>query len=553
MPQKTVFVKPPLLTLQQAFPSSGLVRTGEKDVARLYQDALLYSDNPACWEGLFRLACLVTDRPEESPVYPRIMGLLADTDSGSFEGDAAEQIAKARACFALFEFNADRSILRRLGNWLRYLEIEWNELLGYGKPVFAPADLMELLVRFYRISGMKAVLRLCTRLRTSAFDWTTALHTIQQTIPLRLEGNDPLAEIFLKGKEDIEYDEKQILLNHAEMLADGIRYAHFSGEFSGNGQDLSAGRFAWSFLSRHHRALCGGTTGNPYLAGTSASANVDTRVLSAWIEAFACSMALTDTLWATDELVRIVFNGLGACLRAERLPAFQRVNCIHPETTPAADAGTYARFMRAVAAVYSHAVGVTENGVRINYMIPCRVAVMVNGCETVVTSDGRKASFRLPSGASIQAELFSASTETAVPLFTQGNESIRMQCSSGRGGLIPVPGPVGNGSGISDWQDQEILTEHAHHQGVACWLHNRLLCLPVREGEYAWAMEGNPELRGGVPEARIRKVNMWKQHGGEPDDIPVLPSCSDETTTATMTAYDRTSMRIALLPRPYST
>ena len=551
MPQKTVFIKSPLLTLQQAFPSPGLVRTGQKEVVRLYQDALAYLDNPACWEGLFRLACLVTDRPEESPVYARIREIIADTDNGSFEGNAEEQIAKARACFALFEYNTDRCILRRLGSWFRYLEIEWNELLVCGKPVYAPADLMELLVRFYRISGMKAVLRMCTRLRTTAFDWTTALHTIQQTIPLRLDGGDPLPEILRKRKDDIEYDEKQILLNHAEMLADGIRYAHFSGEFSGNGQDLSAGRNAWSFLRRHHRAICGGTTGNPYLSGASASAKVDTCVLSAWIEALACSITLNDTFWAADELVRIVFNGMDACLHAERLPAFQHVNCIRPEAISSAEAGTYARFTRAVAIAYSHAVGATESSVRINYLLPCRAALMISGCETVVTSDGQKAAFRLPSGASVQAELFTATTETALPVITLNDESICMNRNSVQAEILYFPKPVINGSAISDWKDEKILTESVHHQGIACWRHNRLLCLPVQEGDYAWAMEETPELRDDIPEALIRKVHSWKKHEGEADDIPVLPSCSDESVTATLAAYGHVSGRIAMFPRPY--
>ena len=41
--------------------------------------------------------------------------------------------------------------------------------------------------------------------------------------------------------EDIDYDEKEKLINHAEILADGVRYSVFSGIFSGNGDRTAAG------------------------------------------------------------------------------------------------------------------------------------------------------------------------------------------------------------------------------------------------------------------------------------------------------------------------
>ena len=551
MPQKSLFSRPPLLSLQQSFPSPGLVRTGDEAVRRLYRNALAYSDNPACWEGLFRLACLVTDQPADCPVYAKITACLGDSESGAIEGNAEEQIAKARAAFALFEYNTDRSILRRLGKWFRYMEIEWNTVFCTGSVGFSPADLMELLVRFYRASGMKAVLRLCSRLRTDAFDWTTALHTVQQGIPFRFEGEDPLYEILRKRKDEIEYDEKEILLNHAEMLADAVRYAHFSGEFSGNGQDLSAGRYAWSFLSKHHRAACGGTTGTPYLAGASPASPVDTRVLCAWTEAFACSLALPDTLWAADELVRIVFNGLSACLRQETTPAYQLVNCLRPETVPNGGADTCARITRAVDAAFRHAVGLTEEGVRINYLLPARYAVMSAGRQAVISSDGQKAVIRIPSGGAVPAGLFLASTETAEPLLLHGNETKYIESPAGAAKLVRLPEPVRNEDILSFSADGEVRTENAHHRGITCWLRNRLLCAPVQEGGYAYAMDQSPSLHEGVPEACLRETHAWKLREGEPEDIPVLPHCGENTRCATLVSYDHAGARIALFPKAH--
>ena len=52
--------------------------------------------------------------------------------------------------------------------------------------------------------------------------------------------------------EEIDYEQKEKLINHAEMLADGVRYTLYAGLFSGNGQDLSAGKNAWSYLQKYH-------------------------------------------------------------------------------------------------------------------------------------------------------------------------------------------------------------------------------------------------------------------------------------------------------------
>ena len=551
MPQKTVFTRPPLLTLQQSFPAPGLVRTGDESVLRLYRNASAYSDNPACWEGLFRLACLVTDKPADCPVYTKITEALVDSESGTFEGSAAEQIAKARAAFALFEYNTDRSILKRLGKWFRYMEIEWNTVFCGGDVMFSPADLMELLVRFYRASGMKAVLRLCSRLRTDAFDWTTALHTVQQGIPFRFEGEDPLCAILRKTKDEIEYNEKEILLNHAEMLADAVRYAHFAGEFSGNGQDLSAGRYAWTFLSKHHRAACGGTTGTPYLAGASSASPIDTRVLCAWIEAFACSIALPDTLWAADELVRLVFNGLFACLRKDNVPAYQLVNCLRPECIPSGGADVYARISRAVDAAFRHAVGITEEGIRINYLLPARYVLMSAGRQAVLSSDGQKMIIRIPSGAVIPASIFVPSSETAEPVLLRGKDTLCTGTTAGEARLLHIPENVRNEDVLTFHGNGEVRTENAHHQGMTCWLRNRLLCCPIQEGAYGYALDQAPGLREGVPEACLRETHTWKLREGEMEDIPVLPHCAEETCCVSLVSYDHTNAKIALFPRAH--
>ena len=184
MPQKSIFTRYPLLTVPHCFLSNGLIRTDDLKIRKLYQNTQAFPDAPSVWEGAFRLATLLSDHPLSEPVSGLITAALTETEDGAFKGGIEEQIAVARAGMALFEYNTDRMILKRIASWCRYLEIEWDQLFTAGKTLFVPADLMELLVNVYRVSGIKSVLRLCTKLRSAAFDWTTALHTIQQVIPL---------------------------------------------------------------------------------------------------------------------------------------------------------------------------------------------------------------------------------------------------------------------------------------------------------------------------------------------------------------------------------
>ena len=88
--------------------------------------------------------------------------------------------------------------------------------------------------------------------------------TFQQSIPIG-QKETGLPDFSSGIRPDlIEYDQKERLINHSEMLADGVRYSLFAGIYSGHSRDLSAGKTVWAYLLKHHHALCGGVTGNPY-------------------------------------------------------------------------------------------------------------------------------------------------------------------------------------------------------------------------------------------------------------------------------------------------
>lgn len=553
MPQKIIYTKYPLLSLTHGYVSCGLIRTEDSDVRRLYRNASAFIDDPAVWEGLFRLACMLTDNPLNEPVAARITAALRESGDGAFAGPVGEQIRIARAGMALFEYSTDRAILKRIGSWCRYLEIEWDHFFSSGRTVFSPADLMELLVCFYRASGIKPVLRLCTKLRASAFDWTSALHTVQQVIPLKNTGEDQISFVDQTGTDGLDYDKKQVLLNHAEMLADGVRYTLFAGMFSGNRQDLTAGKTAWLYLQKHYRALCGGTTAGPFLSGAGSNAGIHTMALCAWAEAFASQMLLQGSEWAVDEMVRLAFNGLSYCLKKEKLPRIQRVNQVFPDRNTEESAMGYARFTRAVAAVYSHAVALAENGVRINYPLSARYLLMIRKVPVMVQCTGDKVRFICKNAVPVQADVFCSGTETAEISLLAGDEPKRIYTPSAdteragqyiRAGELRCPEAC-----ICFEQAGKAVSEETHHRGICWFVRNRLMVYPCRDDDYSFASSGMPDFETGVPRVQLFRIDGWRQRSGEADDIPVLPSYYESRDTVALVPYDQADQKITMFPR----
>ncbi len=553
MPQKQTFDRPPILNVPISFPAAGTVRTGDKRVLRLYQQCSRYIEHPCLWEGLFRLACLVKNKPMEEPVAIRIEDACGKTENGSFSGSVSDQVCIARAALALYEYNTDRSLLQRLAEWVRYTEIEFDAIAAQDGILYRPADLIEFLVRFYQASGVRASLRLCTRIRAEAFDWTTALHTFQQSIPIRNGADDRGYPIPDTTPDRIEYDQKEKLINHAELLADGIRYTVFAGLFSGHGQDLSSGKTAWAYLEKHHRALCGGTTGDPYLSGNGADRAVNNLVLCAWAEAFASQMLLPDSAWAAEELTRIVYNGLEECLNRDPVPVVQFVNTIREEEAPpAAPERLYARLTRATASVFHHAAATTETGIRINCLLPAKYMLMVRKQQLILHTEEYSAALHCRKPAEASLELFiTPSCSGTVRLIRDGEVS-----SSFHTGDIPEGGKYLRTDAV--WQnrdriellpDESILTTVTHHQGNAYMHMNRLLCIPAKEGGFARTSCGEPVMEYGRATVLTAAAEKWHLKDDRPADIPVLPEPHGEPAAAALEEYASCRQRITMIPR----
>ena len=565
MPQKPIFSRYPLINTSQSGLSRGLVRTESGELISLYRRISSYAENPKIWEGAFSLACLICDHPAEEPAAKEIQKALADTEDGSFAGvKPSEQVPAARASLALFEYTGDKEILKRLAKWCRWLETGWDGYTGSRWVRVQPGDLMEFLVRFYRITGLKAVLRLCSRLRSAAMDWTTVLHHFQQRATLNLP--DSIEEMKkLYGREDftdLDFFNIQYLTNHAEILADGMRYTVYSAIYSGNGQELTAGRKGWEYIRKHHGTVCGGTTANVLLSGRGANQGIHPAATAAWTEAMISQMQIGTEPWAVNELVRLVHNGLSDCLRHIDRTEYRYINtlggngnklCFDPETENEREIHTLGRIARAAASVWQHAATSDPNGIRLNYLLPGRYLVSCGCLAAVLTSDGESLHIRCKGPFEMSLSIFCAETETA-EISVQNGDGTEVPADAADlilagGGYLRIHRNWENLDTIIFHQGERIHTEETQHQGICIMTGNRLMALDVSGSEYRYAACGKPFIRNGKVFLPVRRITRWPAAEGIPSDIPVLPAGKGETVFAPLTAYADITERITVFPR----
>lgn len=554
---KPIFDKSPLLSLNALALRPGQARVSLPRLSALYAMTGDAVGHPALWEGVFRLACIVEAHPMEEPVVRWISDALAhQAEDGSLPGSVTEQVALLRAAWAMYEHEAKRPLLEKLALWCGWACEHWDIVLADQAVRVSPADLMELLLGLYRVTGKKPLLHLCERLRAEAMDWSGALHTFSVQRPMkRIIAWDELAQ-GMRSEEDREsgFYTRQYLTCHGETLGDGLRCSLMSGQFSGSGTELSAPKAGWEKISRYHGAVCGGITADETLGGASPSCAVDAASLGAWAEAFA---ALREN-WAFDALDTLLHNGLPACVADGNPVAFQRVNgldadcgtadCYH--ISEGAQLRALNRLCRGYAAAISSAVTMKPDGLSVNLYVPGRYTVPTEQGVIRLNVAGRDGSWavtvhaRQPVKAVIRLRVPGWTDEAAVTVngLDIGDDCVGMSISLDR-----------------TWQDGDLIAVRfgcglrvveGYHQS-ACVMHgNKLMAMPAT-AESAWnaALCGEPSLEDGHVTVPLRRVPVWNRKDAVPVDLPVLPETEGETFTAELQPYADTPSRIAVFPR----
>ena len=556
MALKPIYEKSPLTVLKAAALRPGQVKMNNAVMEQLYAMLENARNEYAAWEGMIRLGAVLGKKDVTAEKWTRQM-LDMQKEDGSLPLTLPQALAVMRAAMALYEQTAERSLLEKIAAWCGCLAADWENVIACQEIRTTPADLMEMLVNLYRITGKKAVSNLCAKLRQEGMDWSGTLHTfsVQRPMSRVTPWADMEAGLAAEQGSEAGFYTRQYLTCHAENLADGMRSAQVNGLYSGNGMELSAGKTGWEKISRYHGALCGGITADETIAGTSPSAAVDAASLGAWAEAFAQQ----DAAWAFDALETLVENGLPAAVVEGKLVPFQRVNslkvnagtndCYHVHDADAPQVWrALARLSRGFAAAASTAVMSCKDGMEINLYMPGTYLVPVEGGACRVEIAGGDGKYTITMKAK---QAFKAAIRIRVPAWTD-DAYIEVNQDGGDEGrpgqYLTLERTWNPGDVIRAEFGLNLRTVAAHHQGAAVLLGAKVMAAKAEGDNWAVALCGEPEIKDGKVTAALAPVADWRKKGAVPADLPVLPACGEAVETE-LTPYAQTPCRIAMFPR----
>ena len=110
---------------------------------------------PLLLEGAFRLACLVKADAMQSPAVMAIReAAAAQREDGSFPLTIEDSVYVLRAVWALYEAEAKKEDLTVLLRWFQWAAKQWDDIAADEYVRAFPADLLELLEKVYRITGI---------------------------------------------------------------------------------------------------------------------------------------------------------------------------------------------------------------------------------------------------------------------------------------------------------------------------------------------------------------------------------------------------------------
>lgn len=554
MSLKAIFNRAPLLPMQQVRLSFGKVRSNMDGLKKLYNICCLHSEEKTIWEGGFGLSCLLEDDPIEKTFGQLILNMIQQQkEDGGLDLPFTDQIAVMRSALCVFEVNTQRKLLEKIVKWCAYAEVNWDSIICNPQVRQHPADLMEFFVRLYRITGTKAILRLCSRLRTQAMDWSNILVTFDQKQGLKKQVayEELIKEIDKENGNESGYYTRKYLTAVAENFADGIRYSIASSLYSGNGQEMTAGRKGWNTAKKYHNTVCGGTTADRVMQGQGTHRAVDSASLGAWCEAFCNMLLIERTPAILEDLADLIYNGMSSAAFTDNVKCFQRVNSF---SNPVSDERCYeiidpishniqviARLSRGFVYAYHTAITETENGPCINLMLPgvysistkqtCKLEIIDNRVELHTDTDN---------GVNVQ---FAASADFDLHL----NEDSAIRVSSctrvspvntmKNGDILYID--CANGPEIRD----------GHHQSKYIKKGNIIYSLAADKDHFAWAFCGSLTEKGSKVFATFKKVKEWKQTNGIPANVAVCPETEGELIEMELKPYAFLDNKMTVFPR----
>lgn len=559
MPLKPIFDKAPLTAMASQALRAGMVRADHPKLKQIAA-ALAGDESPAALEPAFRITCLLQANPDESAAAAAIRrALAAQKEDGSFEMPLCGAVAVLRACWALYEFEARKPLLTHIARWCAWAAQNVDALQADDELWANPADLLELLEQFYRVTGKAAILAMVNRISQTAMNWAGVLNTISVQRPTSRAITREELETSLDAEQGSRegYYTHFVRVNSPEMLADGARACLARGWASGSATEMNAPRTGWEKLQRHHGAICGGLTSDELLEGTSPSAAVSSAAVGAWAEALCSVAAMRQGDWVFDHVERIALNAMPDVICEDGVRPFQRVNAL-AERPGDGDCFRVAdghgrralyRMARGCVAVASSAVMARPDGFAVNMYIPGRYQVVVGEGALVLTLRGGDGKFAIQ--VSCKQEM-KCVARLRVPAWAKNTDITvnGMESDLGREATVAcmvIDRTWHDGDVINVSLEETLRVMEGHHQGRYVLRGAKLMCMKA-EADWARCLVSAAKDGEGVY-AMTDRVDAWKRKGDVPADVPVLPVPSgDELRKATLVPYDGAGARIALFP-----
>ncbi len=570
-----------MVTLHAVPLSPGQVRTQEAAVLDLYNGAKPYVSSEYAWEGLFRLACICTDAPLEERVTQVIQDMIAaQQPDGSYKGLPDRDVAIARAALALYEYGNSREILQSLLLFCSWISGNWTNVMNCREIRRRPGDLMEFLVALYRYTGKTAILSLCDKLRMDSIHWSAILHTYPVRRPTYMMASwlETRAGIDRERDADDGQYTRQFMISHAETLADGLRSAWMTAQYSGSATESDAGKVGWSKIAAAHAAVCGGTTADECVQGTDPSIAIDTAAVGAWTEAFLVQLTHADCAWAEQQLDLLIHNALPACFQGGKLNGYQRVNfldrntqlrdCYHTHSGEEQKRRGTNRLVRAWQRAYMSAIMTTKAG--------CEVHLYLNGEYDFQMHDSTyRVSMRHLSESSVQLSLqtrqpVQAEVRLRVPAYMTGLQlAINGKAAAFKldKGWITLDRIWNHGDTVSLVWVPEVHVVETYHQGRAVMYGPQLMTVDVTDRDWHVALVGEPYLEEGLVHCTLAPVADMKDEDEEDEEIeeeidkdkdkdtvfvipfPVVPAVTSERENVTMVPYTASPLHLTVIPK----
>ena len=256
-------------------------------------------------------AFLLGNEAEQHEAVARLKNIMADADD-------EKTLACARALMRVHGALNDVSVAQALLEALKrlYDSMEEAPSLGAEKTAYA-ADVVHAALWLYNLTGNKALLTLCLKLRAQGPDWTSLLHTFPQTRPV---------------KEFLTQENPAYWRVDGQTIAAALRACGLRALYEGGMKNETAFHAAWKKLMRYHGAAHGLYNASPLLAGANPAGGVTSAAAEEMIRSLETLQWTLGAPECGNVMERIVQNALRVC------GSVQQANQLAPREggTPAA-------------------------------------------------------------------------------------------------------------------------------------------------------------------------------------------------------------------------